>query len=327
MATPIEQNRERNIDLLQIEYFSDLPVSKNEIVVIEPNNSIAINIRKFLSEIGFKKIHICKEFKEGIEIFYHFIGNDVNIPLIVDSGSDKNIKSTIKEILEIQPSAMVIVTTTKEKTNSQIIKLIDLGIASVIQKPILFEEFKKSFIHLFENNNQQELKKIEEQKIEPELKLFSTSQISYNKFKDILKLNQNDAESKIKELIEQRKITIDKEVLEAACNRCDSTNITYLSECPSCHGIDFEQKALIECYNCGKIYPKQAEMKICPECNKELGSPGTGYREISESYVCSSCNDRFPKPTSKFVCLDCNHDFIDTLATWKKSRIYKIQRI
>ena len=111
MATPIEQNREKNIDLLQIEYFSDLPISKKEIIVIEPNNSIAITIRKFLSEIGFEEIHVCEELKEGIEIFHHFIGNDVNVPLVIDNGPDKNINSTIKEILEIQPSAMIIITT------------------------------------------------------------------------------------------------------------------------------------------------------------------------------------------------------------------------
>ena len=146
-----------------------------------------------------------------------------------------------------------------------------------------------------------------------------------NKFKDVLKLNHIDAESKIKHLIEQRKIIPDKEVLEAACNKCMSTNITYLSECPNCHGIDFEQKVLIEHYGCGKIYPKESETRTCTRCNKDLGSPGIGYREISELYVCSSCDDRFPKPVSKFICLDCNHEFIDSLSSWKKSRVYKIQ--
>ena len=85
MTTPIERNREENTDLLQIEYFSDLPISKKEVVIIEPNNSTAITIRKFLSEIGFEEIHICKDTKEGMEIFYDFIARDVNVPLIIDS--------------------------------------------------------------------------------------------------------------------------------------------------------------------------------------------------------------------------------------------------
>ena len=116
MATPIEQNKQENIDLLQIEYFTDLPISKKEIVVIEPNNAIAISIRKFLIDLGYKEIHICKEVKEGIKLFYHFIGIDVNIPMIIDdSGSNRNIKNTIEEVLEIQPNAKIIVTTTKQK--------------------------------------------------------------------------------------------------------------------------------------------------------------------------------------------------------------------
>ena len=69
MTTPIDRNREENIDLLQIEYFSDLPISKKKIVIIEPNYATAITIRKFLSEIGFEEIHVCKEAKQGMEIF------------------------------------------------------------------------------------------------------------------------------------------------------------------------------------------------------------------------------------------------------------------
>ena len=326
MTTPIERNREENIDLLQIEYFSDLPISKKEIVIIEPNNSTAITMRKFLLEIGFEEIHICKETKEGMEIFYDYISNDVNVPLIIDIGTNKNIKTTIKEILEIQPSAMILVVTAKERTDAEIVKLLDMGISSIIQKPVLFEEFKKSFSYLFENKEEIKIKKQVEKKEEIKSELFSTNQMTDNKFKDLLKLNQLDAETKIKDLIVQRKVIPEKEVLEAACNLCGSTNITYVAECPSCHGIDFEQKKLIECYSCGKVYPKESETRKCTECNRDLGSPGIGYRETSELYICSSCNDRFPKPASKFICLDCNHNFTATLAVWKKSRVYKIQK-
>ena len=325
MATPIERNKEENVDLLQIEHFSDLPISKSEIIVIESNNSTAITIRKFLLEIGFEEIHICKETKEGMEVFYDYIGNDVNVPLIIDIERDKNIKTTIKEILETQPNSMIQIVTTKEKTNSEIAKLIDLGISSVIQKPVLFEEFKKSFSYLFENK-EVKIEKPIEKKVDPKPNLFSSNQMTDNKFKDIFKLNQSEVETRIKDLTVQGKIIPDKEVLEAACNQCGSTNITYLSECPNCRGINFEQKKLIECYSCGKVYPKESETRTCRECNQELGLPGIGYRETPELYICASCNDRFPKPASKFICLDCNHNFTETLAVWKKSKIYKIQK-
>ena len=37
----IEKNKIENTDLLQIEYFSDMPISNKEIILMEPNNSLA----------------------------------------------------------------------------------------------------------------------------------------------------------------------------------------------------------------------------------------------------------------------------------------------
>ena len=156
--------------------------------------------------------------------------------------------------------------------------------------------------------------------------LFSCNQISHNKIKDILKTEQSEIEIMIKNAIESRKIILDKEILEAACNQCNSTNITYISECPKCNGTNFKQKDLIEHYSCGEVYPKETGYDTCPKCNKQIGSVGTDYREFLEYHICSSCNDRFPKPLFKFTCFDCGNIFIDKLASWKKSKLYKIQR-
>ena len=49
----IEKNRIENVDLMQIEYFSDMPISNKQVIVVEANNSVAITIRKFLTKIGF----------------------------------------------------------------------------------------------------------------------------------------------------------------------------------------------------------------------------------------------------------------------------------
>ena len=96
--------------------------------------------------------------------------------------------------------------------------------------------------------------------------------------------------------------------------------MTFSSECPNCHGINFDQKKLIQHYRCGKIFPEEEiQNNTCPECRKELGSPGTDYREVSEVHICLSCSDKFPKPLTKFICLDCGNSFIDKLAKWKKS--------
>ena len=102
--------------------------------------------------------------------------------------------------------------------------------------------------------------------------------------------------------------------------------MTYISECPKCNGVNFKQKDLVEHYSCGEIYPKETDYKTCVKCNKQIGSVGTDYREFSGYHVCSSCNERFNRPLFKFACLDCGNIFIDVLAQWKKSKLYKIQR-
>ena len=111
--SPIEKNNLENIDLLQIEYFSDLSVSKKDIVVIESVNPLAITIRKFLVRLGFENICVCKEVNEGIKIFTHFIGNDMN----KDIKTSKEIgfktvlfagdKKTLKLNAKIKPDAII----------------------------------------------------------------------------------------------------------------------------------------------------------------------------------------------------------------------------
>ena len=335
----IEKNKKENIDLLQIEQFSNLVISEKDIVVVEPNSTIAIIMRKFLIKIGFENIQVCKEAEEGIQIFSHFINKEINIPIIIDSGSNKNIKNTIKEILEIQPNANVIISTAKEKTDPEILKLFDIGISSILYKPFVFENFKKSFSYM---NTKPEEPIVEERdvkaeerdvkaeerdvKAEFESALLSHKQITDNEFKDIYKIKKSEVDEIIKNALNSKTIILDKEISEAACNQCDSTNITYTSECPQCNGINFKQKDLVEHYDCGEIYPKESNYKTCPKCSKQIGSVGTDYREFAGYHVCSSCNGRFDRPMFKFACFDCGNSFIDVLASWKKSKLYKIQR-
>jgi len=321
--SPVEQNEIDNIDLKQIEYFSDLSISKDTIIVTESNNTIAITIRKFLAEVGFKNIHVCKEITEAVKIFSQFINNDISVPMVIDYESNKNTQHHVSEILEIHPSAKIIIITTKEKSDPKITKFLDMGISSIICKPLNMEDIKKSLSYMVEENNTNQ-----EGKIMKSLELLINlhDQISVNKIKDIFKVEQSEIESIIKSSMTSRKIILNKEVLEAACNQCNSTNINYTSECPQCKGINFKQQGLIEHYNCGEVYPKEGNYSICPKCNKQIGMVGKDYKEFLEYYTCFSCNERFSKPLSKFTCFECGNMFIEALASWKKSRIYKIQK-
>ena len=321
-ASIIETKELENKDLLQIEYFSDWVISKKDVVVVEPNNTMIIAIRKFLLKIGFQNIHVCNEVKEGIQIFSHFIGNDISVPIIINSGSNKNIKNTITEILEIQPNANIIITTAKEKTDPEIINLFDMGISSVLHKPFVFDDFKKSFPHMIEEEEIQ--KEVTSENLESLLLLHN--QITHNKFKDIHKLENSKIEEIIKNALDNKTIVLIKEISEASCNQCSSTNMTYISECPKCNGVNFKQKDLVEHYSCGEIYPKETDYKTCVKCNKQIGSVGTDYREFAGYHICFSCNEQFDRPLFKFACLDCGNIFMDILAQWKKSKLYKIQR-
>jgi DNA-binding response OmpR family regulator len=319
----IEKNKLENIDSLQIEYLSDVPISKKDIVVMESSAPIAITIRKFLADLGFENIFVCENPADGIKIFSDFINNEINIPIIIDSSIlNGSIKNIVNDIFEIQVSANIIIITTKEKDDIQIRELFNMGVISIIHKPINFEELKNSLSGILEKKS--DIKIEDEKKIE--LLLSSYNKVSVNKIHDTLKMEYSKIEALIKKLMDQRILLPDKEVLEAACNMCNSVNISYEAECPQCKGINFRQQNLIEHYRCGEVYPKEMNYTTCPKCNKEIGSVGTDYREFSDFYVCNSCNDRFPKPLFKFVCLECGNFFIEKLAAWKKSKLYQIHR-
>lgn len=315
----IEKKKQDHINLEQIRSFGEYDISEDTIIIVVNSKPIIINICKILESLDFKKIHICEEVKEGIDIFSEFISKDTSVQIIIDHESNKNIKKTIKEILEIQSGARILIMTSKKKSDPQIIKLIDYGISGIIRKPFVLEDFKEYLLYKVEKSkNHQEANTEKNSELIPS----TFVQISLNKIKDIFKID----ETEVDEMIKKRQVIIDKEIQEAACNRCNSTNISYTSKCPACKGINFRQQSLIEHYNCGEVYPKEGNYNTCPKCNKQIGSVGTNYREFSEYYVCSSCNDRFPRPLYEFACFGCGNIFIEKLASWKKSMNYKIQR-
>lgn len=321
--SPIEENRINNMDLRQMEYFSNLTISKNAIIVMESSNTIAITIRQFLASLGFENIYVCKEMNECIKIFSEFMNNDISIPMIIDYESDKNIQTHVDEILKIQPSAKITIVTTKEKSDQRITKLLDMGISSIICKPLNVDDVKTSLSHILGEDNPDQETTVTKNF---ESLVNSYNQISVNKVKDIFKVEESEIESMVKNLIENRKIMLNKEILEAACNQCNSTNISYTSECPQCNGINFKRQGLIEHYGCGEVYPKDGNYNTCPKCNKQIGMVGKDYREFLEFYICSSCNERFSKPLSKFICFECGNMFVETLSSWKKSNVFKIQK-
>ncbi|MDH3765053.1 MAG: response regulator [Nitrosopumilus sp.] len=323
-TTSIEKNKIDNNDLLQMEYFSDLPISKTDIIVIEPNNSIAITIRKFLMNMGFENIYVCNESEEGKQIFVDCIGNEISVPIIIDDNlPDQNLKNIVNEVLEIQPSAKILIITSKEKADLHITELFDIGISSIIQKPLDSTELKKSLVMLIEEKEDKKDAPVEEKfdLISSQCKI-----ISENRIKDMFSLNRLEIQTLIQKKKEDQVISIDKEILEATCNQCESSNIMHSIKCPSCKQTNIKQEILIEHYSCGEVYPKETGSDTCPKCNKHAGLAGKDYRESTDYYVCKSCNDKFPRPFFELICLQCENIFVESTIKWKKDTLYHVKK-
>ncbi len=226
-----EKNKLENIDLMQIEYFSDLPISNRDIVVIEYCNPIAITIRKFLVSLGFENIYICKEPDEGINIFSDFVSKEISVPIIIDDSlPNQDLENTIRELLEIYPGVKIIVITAKEKTDPRITKFFDMGIGSITQKPLEMTDLKKSLSNIFEQKDSWKNITCEEKF---ELLLSSGNIISENKIKRFLNVEQSEIETLLRNAKENQRIILDKEILEVACNQCKSPTILYSSKFPN----------------------------------------------------------------------------------------------
>jgi len=323
-TSSIEKNKIDNNDLLQMEYFSDLPISKTDIIVIEPNNSIAITIRKSLMNIGFKNIYVCNGPEEGKQIFADCIGNEISVPIIIDDNlPEQNIKNIVNEILEIQPSAKILIITAKEKTDLHITELFDIGISSTIQKPLDSEDLQKSLSIIIGKEEDKKDTSIEEKL---DWILSSHKIISENMINSIFNANQSEIKTILQKKKEKQAITMEKEILEATCKQCKSPNITHSSKCPSCKQINIKQKTLIEHYSCGEVYPKELGLETCPKCNKHIGSVGKDYLENTDYYICNSCTDKFPRPFFELICMQCGNIFVEGAIEWKKDTIYRIRK-
>ena len=258
----IEKNRLNNIDLIQMEYLSDVKISKTDIIIIEKSNPIASTIRKFLVEIGFENIYICKDTNEGMKIFSDFLGNEISVPIIIDDNiTRKNLKKFVMEVLEIQLSAKIAVITAKEQTDPKITELFDIGVSSIIEKPLNEIELRNSIFTMLEEKVVEEMVPMEERfKM-----LLSHNIISENRTKSIINANQSEIESIIQSAKKNQMIVFDREILEATCNQCKSPDIVYSSKCPSCKQMNIKQEILIEHYSCGESISKRNWFQHMPK--------------------------------------------------------------
>lgn len=320
----IEEKLIESRDNLQIQYLQDYTYSKNEIIVID-NTPLVLTLQKYLVKLGFQNIYLCKTPKEGIKVFTKLVKMGKLIPVVLNDNIDKNIKDVIREILNIDSGANIIVETASDKSEPAIKDLFNLGVFSLIEKPIRFNDIQK-LVKILESEHKMNKDDIADLQNKIEFAFKNTKRISAKHVSEFVNKELSSINDQLKNLEAHGKVISLGTINELACNQCDSVRISQVSRCPQCKAIEFRQQNLVEHYKCGEVYPKPAVLDKCPKCNKNLGNLGKDYGELDNFYVCSMCNDRFPEPEYELECRNCENKFDKHQANWIKNTNYKIIR-
>jgi len=309
-------------DNLQIQYLQDYTYSKNEIIIID-NTPLVLTLQKYLVRLGFQNIYLCKTVEEGIEVFTKIVKMGKLMPVILNDNVDKNLREVIKELLSIESGVNIIVETASDKSEPVIKELFNLGVFSLINKPIRFNDVQKLIktLEIEHKINKDEIIDLQD-KIEIVFK--NTKRISAKHVSEIVDKEISSVDDQLKNLEIHSKIISLGMINELACNQCDSVRLNQVAKCPQCESIEFRHQNLVEHYKCGEVYPKPLELDKCPKCNKKVGNLGTDYGELDNFYVCSTCDDKFPEPEYEFECRNCENKFGKHDAKWIKSMDYKI---
>jgi len=309
-------------DNLQIQYLQDYAYSKNEIIIID-NTSLVLTLQKYLVKLGFQNIYLCKTPKEGLEVFTKLVKIGKLTPVILNDSVDKNVNDVIKELLNVDSGVNIIVETASDKSEPVIKDLFNLGIFSLISKPIRFNDVQKLVrtLELEHEINEDNLIDLENRL---ELAFKNTKRMSAKQISEIINKDISSINDQLKNLEINGKIISLEMINELGCSQCNSVRISQVAKCPQCKAINFRQQNLVEHYKCGEVYPKPPELDKCPKCNKKLGNIGTDYGELDNFYVCSDCSDKFPEPDYRFECRNCENKFEKHQASWIQSMNYKI---
>jgi uncharacterized Zn finger protein (UPF0148 family) len=94
------------------------------------------------------------------------------------------------------------------------------------------------------------------------------------------------------------------------CQTCGSGNLRLIKTCPECGSPLIRKETLIEHFSCGEV-DTQSDFKtqngdlICPNCQSQLQSIGSDYRQLPSAYKCLSCNAISSEPKIALKCGDC----------------------
>lgn len=115
------------------------------VVIIDDSKAIAKKLEIYVSKLGYTKIHVYYNGKDGIKGCKEVISKN-KLPIVLldmglpDMGGDKVAKSLLDEDVNLQ----IIVITADEKSTKRVHTTISSGVSGFIQKPFTIDEIKKT---------------------------------------------------------------------------------------------------------------------------------------------------------------------------------------
>lgn len=295
-----------------------------EILIIDDSLAIVFLLKEFLKKLGYENVQHALKGSEGVELFKEMLklGKEPVIFLDFDLGDTTGL-DIITQILEIKPTAKVIMETAHDKKEGDVQQCISSGACDYLEKPIRLENLKKALQVLnTENNVVNDDPKVADT-IDYLIKL--SAQLSFSKIVETTHFKPKVIASYLQKLESENIIKSIGDIKQVSCNKCESVNVNQAFYCPNCHNSNFDQGCLIEHYECGYVaLVEEFEDYVCPQCHKHLKARGVDHKATENYYVCQECDNKFPEPYSNYVCQKCNNKFLIEDAKWITSPGYEV---
>jgi len=295
-----------------------------EILIIDDSLAIVLLVKEFLKKLGYENVQHSLKGSEGVELFREMVesGKEPVVLLDLDLG-DTNGLDIITQLLEIKPTAKIIMETAHDKQETDVQKCISNGAYDYIKKPIRLENLKEMFRVL----NAESDAVNEDPKVADTIDYLvkSSTQLSFTKIVETTHFKSEVITSYLKKLEIENIIKSIGDIKQVSCNSCESVNVSQAFYCPNCHNSNFKQGRLIEHYECGYVaLAEEFEDYVCPQCQKRLKARGVDHKVAENYHVCQECGDKFPEPRSDYVCQKCNNKFPIEDAKWITSPGYQV---
>ena len=315
---------------------------KPPVLIVEDSPAVTMLLKSFLEKLEYRNIHTSDNGYTAIKEFKKLVkANTPPIVLLDFMLPDMDCRSVLTQILDIQPTARVILETATEKEDEGVKDLIRLGIYQYLEKPIRFESLKNSFDTIekedfFFQKESEQLQMLENAEDEVKTKVIdrvdfilnSSKQVSLSLIEQMIGFSDETIRLHLNELEKEGKIVNLGEKKEIACNKCNSVKTTQVFSCPSCNSSHFRLGKLIEHYNCGNVSEERTyQNDTCPSCNKEIMALGVDYRVMPNHYICNNCSDAFSELSSEYLCLKCENKFSFKDVNWQSSCNYKLTAV